>query len=73
MPAPLIVKVTNGDGIPLEGKFVIFDIINGAGTLVPTAPITTDREGLADATLTPDSEDKVVVRAAAPGLEEQAF
>jgi len=73
LPAPLIVKVANVDGIPLEGKFVIFDIINGAGILVPTVPITTDHRGLADATLTPDSEDKVVVRAAAPGLEEQAF
>ncbi|MHC4676248.1 MAG: matrixin family metalloprotease, partial [Planctomycetota bacterium] len=69
----LIVKVTDGSGTPLSGQFVIFEIITGSGTLIPTAPTTTNAAGLAEAVFTPDSPDKVVVRAVAAGLKEQAF
>jgi hypothetical protein len=70
---PLRVKVSDGGGAPLEGELVIFDLISGSGTLVPTDPAVTDAGGVADATFNPAGGDKAVVRAVAPGLVKQVF
>lgn len=70
---PVVVKVTNTGGTPLQDEFVIFDITKGSGDLADYYPLQTDASGEAQTTFTPDTDDKVLVRAMAAGLENQIF
>ena len=70
---PFVVRVTDGGGTPLEGRFVLFHLVSGTGTIADTDPIVSDADGLAQTTFTPDSEDRVQVRATAAGLVQKSF
>jgi len=72
-PQPFRVRISDGIGVPLPGRFVIFDIIDGTGTLERIDPVETDTAGLASILFTPDSSGKVVLRAVAAGLKELLF
>lgn len=52
LPAPLVVRVTDGSGKPLAGELVSFAVTQGSANLAAPAQVLTDSTGSAGATVT---------------------
>lgn len=72
LPQPLVVDVTDADGIAVSGATVSWSVASGPGTISPTTA-STDAQGQASATFTGGTQvGTSTVRATVSGVDEAA-